>query len=49
MFTKNVLQKKYSYLVTDATLAWDNPFCFRKNLFKTKQKLIKTTDDKIRN
>ena len=45
---KKCIAKKYSYLVTDATLASDNPFCFRKNLLKTKQKLIKTTDDKIR-
>ena len=40
--------KRYSFLVTHATLASDNPLRFRKNLMERIQKLIMTIDDKIR-
>ena len=40
--------KPYSFLVIDATLAWDNLSCFRKNLLRRLYKLIMTVDDKIR-
>ena len=45
---KKCTAKPYSFLVIDATLASDNPFRFRKNLLERTQKLIMTTDDKIR-
>ena len=35
-----------SFLVTDATLASDNPSCFKKNLLEIIWKLIMTIDDK---
>ena len=31
---KKFIAKRYSFLVTDATLASDNPLCFRKNLLE---------------
>ena len=31
---KKCTAKPYSFLVTDATLASNNPFCFRKNLLE---------------
>ena len=40
--------KTYYFLVIDATLASDNPSCFRKNLVKTIVKLIMAIYDKIR-
>ena len=40
--------KPYSFLVIDATLAWDNLPCFRENLLRRIYKLIMTVDDKIR-
>ena len=40
--------KKSSSLVYDATLAPDNPSRFKKNLLEKIQKLIMTTDNKIR-
>ena len=39
---------QYCFLVTDATLALDNPLLFRKNLVETIEKLIIAIDDKIR-
>ena len=44
---KTVLQK-HNFLVLDATLASDNPLCFRENLLERIYKLIMTIDDKIR-
>ena len=43
MFWKTIF-----FLVTDTTLASDNPLRFRKNLVERIQKLIITIDDKIR-
>ena len=40
--------KPYSFLVIDATLASNNPSRFRKNILERTQKLVMTTDDKIR-
>ena len=40
--------KPYSFLVIDATLASDNLLHLRKDLLEKIQKLIMTTDDKIR-
>ena len=45
---KHYTAKPYSFLVTDATLASDNPLCFRKNLLERIKQLIMTIDDKIR-
>ena len=45
---KKCTAKPYSFLVIDATLAQDNHSCFKKNLLERIQKLIMTTDDKIR-
>ena len=45
---KNALQKTFSFLVINATLASDNPSCFSKNLLERIQKLIMTIDGKIR-
>ena len=45
---KKCTGKPYSFLVIDATLASDNPLHFRNNLLERIQKLIMTTDDKIR-
>ena len=45
---KKCSSKPYSFLVFDATLASDNPSCFRKNLLERMQQLITTIDDKIR-
>ena len=45
---KTSTAKPYSFLVIDATLAWDNPLLFRKNLLARIQKLIMAIDDKIR-
>ena len=41
--------KPYSFWVTDATLASDNPSRFRNNLLERIKQLIMATDDKIRN
>ena len=38
----------YFFLMIDATLASDNPSCFRENLLERIWKLIMTIDDKIR-
>ena len=48
IFTKNVLQKPYSYLAVDDTLAWDNPLQIRNNLLERIWKIIMTIDDRIR-
>ena len=40
--------KSYSFLVIDATLASEYPSRFRNNLLETIQKIIVTTDNKIR-
>ena len=45
---KTYTAKTYSFLVTDGTLASDNPLRFRKNHVERIQKLIIRTDDKIR-
>ena len=45
---KNCTKKPYSLLVIDTTLASDNHLHFRKNLSERIEKLIMTTDDKIR-
>ena len=45
---KKYTAKPYSFLLIDATLASDNPLRFRENLVERIQKLIMTTDDKIR-
>ena len=45
---KTCTAKPYSFLVTDTTLASDNPSHFRKNLLERISKLIMTIDDKIR-
>ena len=49
---KNLYKKRYCkpsfFLVVEATLASDNPSCFRQNLLERTRKLIKTNDDKIR-
>ena len=47
IFTKNVLQNHILFLVSDATLASDNPLGFRKNILEKIQKLIMTTDNKL--
>ena len=47
-FYKKVTAKPYSFIVIDPTLALDNPLYIRKNLSERIQKLIMTTDDKIR-
>ena len=47
-FCKRVTAKPYSFLVIDPTLASDNPLHIRKYLSEIMQKLIMTTDDKIR-
>ena len=39
---------RYSFLVIDATLASDNPLCFRCNFSKRIWKLIVTIDGKSR-
>ena len=44
---KKCTAKPYSFLVIDATLASDNPLCFRKNLVDGISKLIMTVNDKI--
>ena len=46
---KKSTAKPYYFLVIDSTLASYNLSRFRKNLFERIQKLIMTTDDKIRN
>ena len=46
---KKCVEKPYSSLVIDTTLPSDNSSHFRKNLAETMQKLIMTTDDKIKN
>ena len=45
---KKCTAKPHSFLVIYATLAWDNPLRFRKNLLEKIWKLIMTTDAKIR-
>ena len=45
---KNMLQRPYSFLVTDASLALENPLPFRWNLIEIIQKLITTINDRIR-
>ena len=45
---KKYTAKPYSFLVSDATLALDNPSRFRKNLLERIQKLIITKDYEIR-
>ena len=42
---KKCTAKPYSVLVIDATLAWDNPLRFRKNLLVKVQKVIMTIND----
>ena len=44
---KKYTAKPYSFLVSDATLASDNPLRFRKNVLERIQKLIMTTDDRL--
>ena len=39
---KTCTTKPYSFLVIDATLASDNPLCFRKNLL---ERMLKTDHD----
>ena len=46
--SKQFIAKPYSILVIDTTLASDSPLHLRKNLLEIIQKLIMTTDDKIR-
>ena len=43
-----LLQKKYSFIVTDITLPSDNPLRFQKNLLQEVQSVIMTINDKIR-
>ena len=45
---KKSTAKPYSFLVIDTTFASQNSSLFRKNLLETIQKLIITTDDKIK-
>ena len=45
---KTLSVKSYSFLLTDTTLASDNPLCFTKNLLERIYKLIMITDDRIR-
>ena len=45
---KKCTAKPYSFLVIDATLGSDNSLRFRKNLLKRILKLIKATENKIR-
>ena len=45
---KQFIAKPYSILVIDTTLASDSPLYLRKNLLEIIQKLMMTTDDKIR-
>ena len=45
---KKCTAKSYSFLVIDATLAFDNLLPFRKNFSEKKWKLIMAIDDKIR-
>ena len=47
-YCKKYTAKPYSFLVIDATLASHNPLRFRKNLLEWLEKLIITTDDKVR-
>ena len=47
-FYKKCTGNAYSFLVTDATLASDNPLHLTKNLSERIQKLTMTIDDKIR-
>ena len=44
---KKCTAKPYSFSGIDATLASDNPLCFRNNLLERIQKLIMKIDDKI--
>ena len=41
--------KPYYFLVIDTNLGSDNSSCFRKNPLEKIQKLIMTTNDKIKN
>ena len=45
---KKYTAKPHSFLVIDATLAWDNTSCFRKHVLERTLKLMVTIDDKIR-
>ena len=45
---KKLSVKPYSFLLTDTTLASDNPLCFKKNLLERIYKLIMKTNDKSR-
>ena len=45
---KKYTAKPYSFLVIDTTLSSDNSSRFRKNLLEIIEKLINTTDVKIR-
>ena len=45
---RKCIAKAYLFLVIDTTLASDNLLRFRKNLLGRIQKLIMTTDNKIR-
>ena len=45
---KKYTAKPYSFLVIDTTLSSDNSSHFRKNLLEIIEKLINTTDVKIR-
>ena len=47
-YTEILLQKKYSFIVTDITLPSDNPLRFQKNLLQEVQSVIMTINDKIR-
>ena len=40
LYQKKCTTKPYYFLVADATLAWDNPSSFRKNLSKIIRKLF---------
>ena len=44
---RKCIAKPYSFLVTDATIALDNPLQLRKNLIERILKLITTINDKI--
>ena len=44
--SKKCTAKPCSFLVTDTTLASDNPLYFRKNLLKRIHKIVMAIDDK---
>ena len=45
---KKCTAKPYSFFIIDTTLTSDNILSFRKNIIERIQKLIMTTDDKLR-